>query len=200
MWCMSSAAWRASVRGVLVILLLLLASCVHGGDDAAPAAAAGAARESIFELEHYVGGKFSQRGKYVIKRSAEGEATVVPVDTNKNVIAAEDLPSFKTMLSDNALYRIRVLTRSADGVTSKSASASIPACELQKSGFKEHLVLHLDHRDQVIGLGYMSPEMTISRPCDPSTVSEEKKWRGGGGDARRIFANMRMCQCVSCPG
>ena len=184
----NGAAWRTAVRDVLmvVMVLLLCASCAHGGDDVAASAAAASsssssssaaaaasspARESVFELEHHVGGKFSQRGKYVIKWSAEGDATVAPLDASKNVIGAEDLPSFKTMLSDNALYRIRVLTRSADGSTSKSASASLPACELQKSGFKEHLVLHLDHRDQVIGLGYTSPEMTISRPCDPSTVS-----------------------------
>lgn len=45
-------------------------------------------------------------------------------------------------------------------------------CELQKSGFKEDISLHLDESNQyIIGLSYSSPVIAVSRPCNPSNVN-----------------------------
>eukprot|EP01035_Chromulina_nebulosa_P019148 gene19148-24987_t len=49
--------------------------------------------------------------------------------------------------------------------------SSIPACELQKSGFKEDITIHLDDSEKfIIGLSYSSPMMAMARPCNPNKV------------------------------
>ena len=119
-------------------------------------------REAIVEIHHFMSDQFSFRSSY---RISESTITAINIDQN----AIEDKDSFKRMLGENSLYRIRVSTRTEDGAL-KTASASIPACELQKSGFKDDLMLHLDNNDQVIGLSYSTPDIILSQSCDPNLI------------------------------
>ena len=155
-----------------VLLILLLSSVQRHVSADVGIVSSSSSQESIIELQHFISGKYSTRSRYVLKRTAEGESTVAALDNGNNAITtAEDLDSFKKLLANNALYRIRVVTKSVDGSVSRTATASVPACELQKSGFKEDLVLQLDNNDHIMGLSYSSPEMTISRSCDPSKIT-----------------------------
>ena len=167
---MSFQVWL-SVLQVLLILLISSDQRRHVSADVGNVSPS-SSQESIIELQHFISGKYSMRSRYVVKRTAEGDATVAALDNGNNAITTvDDLESFKKLLADNALYRIRVVTKSVDGLVSNTATASVPACELQKSGFKEDLVLHLDNNDHIMGLSYSSPEMTISRSCDPSKIT-----------------------------
>jgi hypothetical protein len=121
---------------------------------------------NLVEVDHSVnGGDFVPRSKYALKLK-DGKYEISIVEAEKNSIGGENLDGFKKALSDNGLYRIRVKTSQGG----KSSIAAIPACELQRSGFKEDLVLHLDDDKQLIGLAYSSPQMAISRPCDGTKV------------------------------
>jgi hypothetical protein len=128
---------------------------------------------NTLELDHIIGGDFTLRSKYTIKNKVDGNPEIILLEADKNRIAAEEIGDFKKKLTDNGLYRIRVQVRGSDSSIKSSVSASIPACELQRSGFKEDLVIHLDNSNNVIGLAYSSPEMAISRPCDPNAVSRD---------------------------
>lgn len=139
---------------VLLVAFSLLLQLLQAMDSA---------RETTVEIQHFTSGQFSLRSSYKIS-----ESSITALNTDQNTI--QDVDGFKHMLEENALYRIRVVTRTADG-TSKTVSASIPACELQKSGFKDDLTLHLDNNDQIIGLSYSSPEIILSRSCDPSLIT-----------------------------
>ena len=158
---------------LLQVLLILLLSSHHRQVSAdVGTVSSSSSQESIIELQHFISGKYSVRSRYVVKRTVDGDASVAALDNGNNAITTtDDLESFKKLLADNALYRIRVVTKNIDGTISKTATASVPACELQKCGFKEDLVLHLDNNDHIMGLSYSSPEMTISRSCDPSKIT-----------------------------
>lgn len=151
---------------IVFVLLVILATTMGQQQD----------QESIIELQHFIDNKFSMRSSWLLKRtpasteSTGSDAIISPIDKH-NGIGAEDLDNLKGMLKKNALYRIRIVTRDPDDPSLyKTAIASIPVCELQKSGFKEDVVLHMDSRDQIIGLSYSAPEMTISRSCDSDAL------------------------------
>lgn len=42
---------------------------------------------------------------------------------------------------------------------------------MQKSGFKEDIILHLDGHNNPIGVAYSSPVIALSRPCDSSKLT-----------------------------
>lgn len=104
-----------------------------------------------------------------------------------NSVSMETLPVLKTLLANKGLYRIRI--RKSTDKSGLYVSTAIPAveplvtrfqsfdlsfsmqCELQKSGFREDLLLHLDSAGEVMGLSYSSPVIALPRPCDPSAVS-----------------------------
>ena len=125
--------------------------------------------ESTIEIEHLISNSFIGRSKYVIKHKGDGIHEINILDSTRNSISVDQLPEFKNLLMNKDLYRIQVVTRLSDGLTS-SVSAAIPVCDLQQSGFKEDIVLHLDNNDNVMGLSYSSPTMAISQQCNTNKV------------------------------
>mmetsp|Transcript_14868 Transcript_14868/g.22360 ORF Transcript_14868/g.22360 Transcript_14868/m.22360 type:complete len:236 (+) Transcript_14868:106-813(+) len=86
-------------------------------------------------------------------------------------IPVEHIDSFKSLLKSNGLFTIKI---NSDGFNSSSpaVSASIRACDLQKSGFKEDISLHVDRDFNVVGIHYTSPVTALPRPCDPKKVPD----------------------------
>lgn len=136
----------------------------------------------VFEIEHSFGSSFSPRGKLTVQQTPDGRLVA---ETGKNVIENEEIDDFKTLLAVNGFYRVRI--RQTD--SNRSVSAAIPSvdiffrpahkylylffafkCELQKSGFKEDIIVHLNNNNDLVGLSYSSPVIALSRPCDPSKV------------------------------
>lgn len=120
------------------------------------------------DIEHDLTGTFTLRGRYAVPLRA-GSGKQLPGFDNA-VSSAGDLESFKKLLATNGYYRVRVRNTVADGNQSYFATAAIPACKLQSSGFKEDLSIHLDRNNVVVGLSYSSPIIALPRPCDPALV------------------------------
>lgn len=168
---------RRQFRGFLTTLVVLLAICVVGraqgavdGIDEQSASRAASAVPLVIELEHSVddGETFTSRGKFTVTLNSDGKYTVS--DMERNGIFAESIESFKTLLRQNDLYRIR--TRSLPGSsTAPYVMAALPACELQKSGFKEDLTIFVGPNRNVVGFSYSSPVIALSRSCDADKVS-----------------------------
>ena len=126
-------------------------------------------RETSFELEHFLYEKFTGRSSYVIKHQRDGSREISLVDSSRNSILSTQLPEFKALLANKGLYRIQVIFSNEDGTTT-SASTAIPVCDLQQSGFKEDIVLHLDNYTKLMSVSYSSPAMAISQACNPNKV------------------------------
>ncbi len=94
------------------------------------------------------------------------------------------------MASNHSLYLIRTLSNAQDS-TSPYIYAAIPACDLQRSGYKEKIVLHFDYKNSIIGtprslahilthlltcslvnsgIGYSAPIIAKPRECNPNDV------------------------------
>ena len=100
------------------------------------------------------------------------------------------------MLSNNSLYRIRILSNPKNS-SSPYVQAAIPACELQKSHFKEEIILHLDGSDNIIGLVYSSPTpVTISRACNASNVPATIKFLTKSKVADRVTSQSVPLQAL----
>lgn len=127
--------------------------------------------ETSISLEHYLSNRFLGRSTYVIKHKGDGSHDINVIDSSKNMISLDQLPQFKSLLSNKDIYRIQVLSHFGDGSTT-SVSAAIPACDLQQSGFKEDIVLHLDNDDKIMSVSYSSPKMAISQACNANKVKQ----------------------------
>ena len=125
--------------------------------------------ESTIEIEHLISNSFVGRSKYVVKHKGDGNHEINVLDSTRNSISVDQLPEFKNLLINKDLYRIQVITRLSNGLTS-SVSAAIPVCDLQQSGFKEDIVLQFDNNDNIMGLSYSSPTMAISQQCNADKV------------------------------
>lgn len=127
--------------------------------------------DTSIELEHYLSNRFLGRSTYFIKHKGDGSHEINVIDSSKNMISLDQLPEFRSLLTNKDIYRIKVLSHFGDGSTT-SVSAAIPACDLQQSGFKEDIVLHLDSDDKVMSVSYSSPKMAISQPCNANKVKQ----------------------------
>ena len=67
------------------------------------------------------------------------------------------------------MYRIRIKS-SIHNDANTYISTTIPICALQKSGFREEIILHRDLHGNFIGMSYSSPVIALPRPCDPHAV------------------------------
>ena len=116
----------------------------------------------VLELEHSVdGATFTARGKFTVTLNAEGKYTVS--EAERNSLTAESIGGFKELLRTNDLYRIRFRSLESSKLY---VTAALPACELQKSGFKEDISVFLGPNQNVVGLSYSSPVIAFSRSCD----------------------------------
>lgn len=123
-------------------------------------------------LEHSLDmASFSTRGVLTLAMNGAGDVRVVGlVDDGFREV---DVDAFKALLDSNDLYRIRMRSSATDK-TSPYVSAALPACDLQKSGFKEDISLHLDVAGDIVGLVYLSRtgSSAIERACDSARVPQ----------------------------
>lgn len=135
------------------------------------------AEDAIFSIEHSLdgGATFRKRSSFQ-HNSATGEVSLVTSEGAEMAgmsIIQEEVDAFKGLLSKNAMYTIRIHAQ-ANNCSSAPVYAAIPACELQKSNFKEDLALHLDRDGSLVGLHLTSPVVALNRPCDPRKISADK--------------------------
>lgn len=129
--------------------------------------------EFVFEIEHDLGGSFKPRGKVNIIVKADGRQHQI-IETDKNGIFSSNINDFKNLLSKNDLYRIRLRSSLNSSSCFSYVTAAIPSCELQKSGFKEDILLYLDvNNSNVIGITYSSPVIALQRPCDATKIKTQ---------------------------
>ena len=149
------------------LLVLLCLTSIHSVTDAV------VYRESIIELKHFISDIFITRGRYVIKHKFDGSHEISVIDSPNNGISSTQLAEFKGLLTNNGLYRIQVVSIMENGAVS-TVSTAIPVCDLQQSGFKEDVVLHLDNNDNIVSVSYTSPIMAITQPCNANKVCTSK--------------------------
>mmetsp|Transcript_1916 Transcript_1916/g.4461 ORF Transcript_1916/g.4461 Transcript_1916/m.4461 type:complete len:244 (+) Transcript_1916:152-883(+) len=127
-------------------------------------------KEIIFTIEHAIGGRdFMHRSTiHLIKKSDGKQGLLFP---EKNGVFGEDMQVIREMLEKNELYTIRIKSQ-VGNVSSEPVITSLPMCELQKSGFKEDIVVYLDREQTIHGVSYSSPAGTISRECDPTKLRD----------------------------
>ena len=65
-------------------------------------------------------------------------------------LLTSDIAKPTNMAANHSLYLIRTLSNAQDS-KSPYIYAAIPACDLQRSGYKEKIVLHFDYKDSIIG-------------------------------------------------
>ena len=143
---------------LLVLVLLQLGQCTLEDDKLT----------IVFNIEHSVddGLTFTNRSLLSISRSSSNSITI-DNKKDKNGIYDNDIDSFKSLLNNNGYYRIRVKSSLS---SSPYITAAIPACELQKSGFKEDIAIHMDNSNNIVSLVYSSPVAALSKPCDSLKV------------------------------
>jgi len=122
----------------------------------------------IVNIEHSIdnGVTFTNRSSLSVTRNVINDNSSKR-DKDKNGIYDNDIEGFKTLLNNNGYYRIRVKSSSS---SSSYITAAIPSCELQKSGFKEDIIIHIDSNDNIASLVYSSPVAALSKQCDSSKI------------------------------
>ena len=114
--------------------------------------------------------EFYRRSVFSLQLSKiDGKHSIL--DQENNGITGESIDKFKALLGDkNGLYRIRMRSELGNN-TSPFVMVSIPACDLQKSGFKEEIALNLDITNSfIVGISYSSPVTAMPRSCDAKMV------------------------------
>ena len=92
------------------------------------------------------------------------------VNADKFGITEDILSDFKALLASGGLYKLRM--RSTELKNAPYVQTSIPACSLQRSGFKEDLALFIsaDQSLSIRGTSYNSPVIGMARTCDPNAL------------------------------
>jgi len=123
----------------------------------------------VVELEHAMrGNEFKSRGTFTIQMNADGNMAVVNMD---NFGITDDMADdFKELLRTGGHYKLRM--RSSSEKNAPYVQTAMPACNLQKSGFKEDIALFVsaDESLTIRGTSYNSPVIGLARPCDPNTL------------------------------
>ena len=128
-------------------------------------------RPLILEFEHSMDGEtFTPRSKFTVNVTPNAEIKYTVMEAERNGIYEGASEGFKALLRSNAFYRIRVRSI-ADDESSAYVSAALPACALQKSGFKEDLTVFVGPNRNIVGLSYSSPVIALSRSCDPNKLA-----------------------------
>lgn len=116
----------------------------------------------------------------------------------------------KSMLINNDMYTIRISSKNKPDVYATAAIHAVNSydefmitvipdcvvieqCDLQKSGFKEDISIHVARDGSVSGIQYTSPVTALPRPCDASKV---RNWRGFVVD---LFVNSRQIPDAALP-
>jgi hypothetical protein len=134
---------------------------------------------SAFAVEHSLGpdGSFVHRNSLKFSVGSDFSANVTRVPSDKPMFGEEEIENLKKLLAADGIYRIRVHSIPGDD-TSPYVTSAIPACDLQKTGFKEELIFHLSVGDNVVGMSYSSAKTghsAIARACNPTKVPSNLK-------------------------
>lgn len=151
--------------------MFILRSCAFLFATAAAAAQSSETFSASLEVWHSFDGKeFSYRSTF----NPTGQDGLFRLNSNNegiNTIPQALGDSFKALVRANGLYTIRI-TADLFNATGPFLYASLPVCDLFKSGFREDLVLYLDHSDmRVIGLDYSAAPSPMPRTCDAEKVT-----------------------------
>jgi len=125
-------------------------------------------------IEHSVdgGSNFDVRSTFNVPIATSSGSVKIGVakQTDKQTNGVTNIEAFRSLLAGSVgqgLYRIRTLSDPTNS-SSPYIMASVPSCELQKSGYKEDVVLYLDSKYHIVSLSYTSPALSISgRKCNP---------------------------------
>lgn len=123
----------------------------------------------MVELEHSMkNDEFKSRGKFTIQMNADGNMAVVNMD--KFSLTEDMAEDFKELLRTGGYYKLRM--RSSGDKNAPFVQTSMPACSLQKSGFKEDISLFVsaDENLTIRGTSYNSPVIGLARTCDANTL------------------------------
>lgn len=119
------------------------------------------------DVEHSVGGRdFTFRNSFYYQVDSEGKKSIADVE---KFAVKEDLhESFKDLLATNGYYKIRM--RVSGSKNKQFAQAALPACNLQRSGFKEDVGVYITDDLNIASISYKSPLVGLPRACDPRTL------------------------------
>ncbi len=154
-----------SAAFVLFLLYFVAVFASESGEDGSSTIVA----SRVVELEHSIkNGVFKPRGKFTIQMNADGQQAVVNMD--KFSLTEDMADDFKELLRTGGYYKLRM--RSSGDKNAPFVQTSMPACGLQKSGFKEDLSLFVsaDESLTIRGTSYNSPVIGLARTCDASTL------------------------------
>ena len=119
------------------------------------------------DVEHSVGGHdFSFRNSFYYQVDSEGKKSIA--DVEKFAVKDDLYESFKDLLATNGYYKIRM--RVSGSKSKQFAQAALPACNLQKSGFKEDVALYIKDDLNIVSISYKSPLVGLPRACDPRAL------------------------------
>jgi len=155
-----------------VIAFISVASQALKEEDA-PTAAAIPSKEILFTVEHALtfGAPFTHRSTINLVKKQDGkQGLIFPV--KNGLYNKDDVENMKRLLSSNELYTIQ-LTATTGNHTSRAIISSLPSCQLQKSGFKEDILVYMDSSDNIVGVSYSSPVGTIARECSAKQVKDQ---------------------------
>lgn len=123
-----------------------------------------------FYIEHAFNGiDFTPRTKIQLVSKSDGRQGLLFLD--RNTISGEEVKKLKTLITNNGLYTIRIRSEKEE-FTSEFVLSSVPICDLQRSAFKEDILVYLNGNGGIIGLSYSNPKMTIAHECDPSKLKD----------------------------
>lgn len=99
-------------------------------------------QEHTIEIEHSVGGNdiFQLRSSFTVQVKVDGKN--IAIAPEKNGISTEEIRSFKGLLSENMLYKIRIHSKLGN-YSSPYVSSSIPAVSF-------HMFIHYDLSFQLV--------------------------------------------------
>lgn len=122
-----------------------------------------------FLLEHSLDGGNTFRPRTSFQHSS-GDITITP--RAEDSVMKEEIEAFKALLASNDLYMLKIHSQ-GDNSSSVAVRSAIPACELQKSNFKEDIALHFDRVGNIVGMHYTSPVVALSRHCNPKKIAND---------------------------
>lgn len=166
------------------ILFTVLVSRVYSSDQVVEPESSELPTQNVIkykriELEHSFGNnEFIARTELFLHQKSKSkiESSIESPSDGVNGVAEADLVKFKGLLQSNGLYRIRVHSNPGNN-SSPFVMAALPACELQRSGFKEEIIIHFDEFENIISLEYSSPVIALPRPCDAKKITAEIKFQ-----------------------
>lgn len=125
-------------------------------------------KSDVVELDHLINGKYTARSTFKLNLQSDNKYSVSEV--SKVVLQDDIVGAFKNLLSGEDLYNVRF--RKQESKQADYIYMSIPACALQRSGFKEDILLYVGDDGNIMGGNYQSPVIGLPRACDAAKLVE----------------------------